>query len=731
MDGLFSAVELDAAVAGAKPGFRLTRLEVLNWGTFDGRVSRLDLDGETTLLTGDIGSGKSTLVDAVTTLLLPANRINYNKAAGADNRERDLRSYVQGHYKSERIESTGGSRAVGLRDHRHHSVILGVFTNEGYAAEVTLAQVFWTRDTSAQPNRFFVTADRPLSIAGDFTDFGSEIAVLKRRLRAGGADIADHFPDYGTRLRRLLGIGSEQALELLHQTISMKAVGNLTDFVRQHMLEGADAADRISTLVGHFDNLTRAHDAVRRAKDQLAGLDPIVAHCDSHAALQEQMDRSAQARTALRFWIADRKGQLLATRREAIETEIGSVEDARSQAGEEIARLHAEQRRLELARDGAGGSRLAELTRLIDDERSRRADKEARAGQHAALLAEAGLDAVADADGFARARAEAHARLLALDEEASEVEGRRTELAVDQRRAKDESDTLGAELRSLRGRSSNIDARNLAIREALRAALGVAEAELPFVGELIQVRAEHEEWRGAAERVLRGFALSVLVPAEHYDAASAWVDANHLGGRLVYYRVPPRFTKDSRPLQPHTVLADLLDVLPGPFADWVTRELGRRADHACAASIAELRTHARAVTRAGQVKSGDGRHEKDDRFRIDDRTRWVLGWSNEDKIDALLEKASGVQRSLTQLAAQIESCTRLARKLPACAASSTGYRSSPRGPSWTGAPASRRSPAMTPSEPRSSAATPSWPGSGNAWPRPGATSPARPAASVN
>lgn len=338
---------------------------------------------------------------------------------------------------------------------------------------------------------------------------------------------------------------------------------------------------------------------------------------------------------------------------------------------------------------------------------------------------------MADADGFARARAEAHARLLALDEEASEVEGRRTELAVDQRRAKDESDTLGAELRSLRGRSSNIDARNLAIREALRAALGVAEAELPFVGELIQVRAEHEEWRGAAERVLRGFALSVLVPAEHYDAASAWVDANHLGGRLVYYRVPPRFTKDSRPLQPHTVLADLLDVLPGPFADWVTRELGRRADHACAASIAELRTHARAVTRAGQVKSGDGRHEKDDRFRIDDRTRWVLGWSNEDKIDALLEKASGVQRSLTQLAAQIESCTRLARKLPACAASSTGYRSSPRGPSWTGAPASRRSPAMTPSEPRSSAATPSWPGSGNAWPRPGATSPARPAASVN
>ena len=52
-------------------GFRLQRLEVLNWGTFDKRVWRYDLDGRNGLLTGDIGSGKSTLVDAITTLLVP------------------------------------------------------------------------------------------------------------------------------------------------------------------------------------------------------------------------------------------------------------------------------------------------------------------------------------------------------------------------------------------------------------------------------------------------------------------------------------------------------------------------------------------------------------------------------------------------------------------------------------------------------------------------------------
>ena len=74
---------------------------------------RCTLDGRNALLTGDIGSGKSTLVDAITTLLVPAQRIAYNKAAGADARERTLRSYVLGHYKSERNEVSGSGQAGG------------------------------------------------------------------------------------------------------------------------------------------------------------------------------------------------------------------------------------------------------------------------------------------------------------------------------------------------------------------------------------------------------------------------------------------------------------------------------------------------------------------------------------------------------------------------------------------------------------------------------------------
>jgi len=52
------------------------------------------------------------------------------------------------------------------------------------------------------------------------------------------------------------------------------------------------------------------------------------------------------------------------------------------------------------------------------------------------------------------------------------------------------------------------------------------EADMPFAGELIQVREDERDWEGAAERLLRSFGLSLLVPCsraaprEQHRAAS-------------------------------------------------------------------------------------------------------------------------------------------------------------------------------------------------------------------
>ena len=65
-------------------------------------------------------------------------------------------------------------------------------------------------------------------------------------------------------------------MELFHQTVSMKSVGNLTEFVREHMLEPFNAAQATRDIVAHFDHLTSAHEAVLRAHAQLDALTPLL-----------------------------------------------------------------------------------------------------------------------------------------------------------------------------------------------------------------------------------------------------------------------------------------------------------------------------------------------------------------------------------------------------------------------------------------------------------------------
>ncbi|MCB1744389.1 MAG: hypothetical protein KDK91_28735, partial [Gammaproteobacteria bacterium] len=123
---------------------------------------------------------------------------------------------------------SSGTRPVALRDHRQYSVILGVFSAGGSGAPVTVAQVFCGREDGTQPERFFVVADGDLSIGADFDALsGSSLADLRSSLKARGAQVEESFPPYAKALLIRLGIPSEQALDLFHQTVSMKAVDDL------------------------------------------------------------------------------------------------------------------------------------------------------------------------------------------------------------------------------------------------------------------------------------------------------------------------------------------------------------------------------------------------------------------------------------------------------------------------------------------------------------------------
>lgn len=634
----------------ALEGFRLERLEVLNWGTFHKAPWVFRPGGRDALLTGDIGSGKSTLVDAICTLLLPPQKIAFNKAAGADKRERDLRSYVLGHHRSETVEATGQSRAVSLRGPGSYSVILGVFANPVMNATVSLAKVFWySTDPTGQPERFHVVAETDLSISEHFREFGSDIADLRKRLRRveGCEVLGSEYTKFGTLLRRKLGIASEQALDLFHQTVSMKSVGSLDEFVREHMLEPFDSADTIKKIIAHFDDLDQAHKAVIRAEEQIERLKPLLEQCDRYDRHAETIASATAQRDALRPYLASLRIDLLDQQLSKARDRKLTTKDELDAASDRRKKLDDERLDTERQRNAAGGEELSRIESKIEETKLLVSQRKARFEQFADRLHKAGLAPVAERPQFADRLKEVDRAAAETRQAMVDIDNRFAELYPELSRLDAKAAANLVERQSLEHRRSNIPAKLLQLREALAAVCGVDEDALPFIGELIQVHESEENWRPAAERLLRAFATSMLVPDDLYATVSDWIDRHHLKTRLTYYRVVDgRAAKSTVVRRGLPLMFDKLNVKRSDFTGWLEAELEHRAGHECCETIEDFRRSRKAVTLRGQIKEPGGRHVKDDSHRIDDRTNWVLGWDAAEKLTALRNEAEQIQDQL-------------------------------------------------------------------------------------
>ncbi|WP_457966118.1 hypothetical protein M1E17_06015 [Arthrobacter sp. D1-29] len=642
--------------AGTPPGYRLHRLELLNWGTFHQGVRTFRLDGANSLLTGDIGSGKSTVVDAITTLLLPANKIEYNKAAGAQKKERSLMSYVRGYHKSTR--STGGenSKPVSLRGTGALTVVLAVFHNAALNKSVTLAITLWAVQEAGTPNRFYSLAERDQSIAANFSNFGQDPAKLKKRLKADGAAVHDTFEPYAAAFKRQFGISGNQAMELFHGTVSMKQVENITHFVRTNMLDEDDVEARIGKLISHFDDLKKAHGAVLRAKDQISLLAPIREGAARHATLTAEDELARAQRDQLHPWFTNQR--LILSLEHAAELE-STGKRLREDNKSLTARITELRHQLTAVADDIrsnGGGRLAAIDADIARLGTEAASQRTRYQTYATAAAELHLRAPEDRVLFDANRDRLAAVESGLADQYNGLQESRTEQTMTRTVLTGRADDLAAELTSLQSRRNLLPLQQLEIRRRLCEGTGAAEKDLPFAGELLRVRDGEAGWEGAAERTLRGFALSLLVPTEHYAAVSTWVDANNLKGRLVYLKVGDGYSP--RAAEPGTLAAKIAIKQGTPFRDFLLDELASRFDYVCCDNLADFRRHPKALTANGQLKGGRGRHEKDDRKDLADRRNYVLGWDNQDKINRFRSELDEVTGQLQVVGTQLDKVDR-------------------------------------------------------------------------
>ena len=441
-------------------------------------------------------------------------------------------------------------------------------------------------------------------------------------------------------------MSSEKTLQLFYQTVSMKSVDNLTTFVRLHMLDQTDTREQLAELQRNFENLQQAYESVLKTRRQADLLKPVIEEGKNYDRVTGAITQLENSRDALPSFIAEQRYRLLRLALAEVDRQLAEVTQQRQTQEQTLAQLREQKEGVTKAYYQSGGNRIDDIKSIIDTKQREKDHRSGRWDRYHRLTEVLEYPKAETSLLFEHNQQRAQQELAATRERKQALLRERDEKVVQQDDLRQKKEEEEQELHSLQQRESQIPRQQIELRQRLIEALGLEAEQLPFVGELLRVRPEEAAWEGAIERLLHGFALSLLVPDKLYADVSEYINQTNLRGRLVYYRTLAETASPTSLSIPENSLLHKIDIkLDTPFEDWLEQELEKRFNYQCANTIEQFRSLPRAITRQGLVKHGRTRHEKDDRRAIDSRRFYVLGWSNAEKIKALQQTVRSLQHT--------------------------------------------------------------------------------------
>lgn len=637
-----------------KSGYRLQYMEILNWGTFNEVIYRISPQGNNSLLTGANASGKSTLVDALLTLLVPMKRNRfYNQSSGVEKKgARTEESYVLGCHGTQQEEGATASTTIKLRDRSTRSVLLASFRNaEG--KNITLFQI---RYFSGQELKAVYGISRmALKIKEDFAEFDVRGEWRKRLDRKynpkTGKRVIDFYngpSEYGAQICERFHMRSGNALTLFNQIVGVKVLDDLDFFIRTHMLDEKPAEEKYNALYSNFQNLMGAKNNIDKAKEQIKMLEPIDEVARKLQHIEQEVKELEHSKETAAYWFAARTVMLAEEQKSSNQAEqrkkedkLGSLNTQTEEAQQQIVKLKVAIENDEVSKQ------IADLTQRIESLSIEREKRSEKAQAYNALAKTLNLSLNPSKEDFDKNRATAEAenqeRLLEL-----------SRLTEEHRKQKNTEEEISLQIQEdinriqeLEKNKNNISGRVSEIRNEILQAVGATSAEIPFIGELIRLKEGEWEWEASIERILHNFALRLIVPEKYYRDVNRYVNENNLNGRIVYQRYQDFVSireMEERELEENHLLGKIEFKPDNQYVDWIENEIYHRYNYACVDSLEEFNYYdEKAVTREGLIKSVGNKHEKDDRKEVRSRDNYVLGWENKDKIASLRQKVREAQ----------------------------------------------------------------------------------------
>jgi uncharacterized protein YPO0396 len=591
-------------------------------------------------------------VDALTCLIVPHHKIIFNKAAGAEGKERTMASYIRGEYKNTKAEyneidndAKRKSKAISLRytndSDTTFTVVLANFHNAGYENNVTLAQVYWIENEKVQ--KIFIVGFKPLTIKEHFSGIEDGKSLKQRIKTLSNIEYAgDSFSEYSQHFRHSLGMNSDKAIDLFYQTVSMKEVKNLTSFVREQMLEQTDVKTQIEELKKRFEDLNRAYNAVVEARKQRDRLLPLVDLETTYTKYRADMEEIDKIRSAIPSYFATKKIVLLEKEMANSEAKLNKLENDLTQLVIDLEVKRNAQTQIKQDIRNNGGARLEQIESEIKQREKDKNTKRNKHNQYISLATKCELPAANSDKTFYSNIKTAQQKVEYLKDIQATNSDKLGTLSADLRIINDNIGITETELQSLKNRKNQIPLAFLDVRQKMIDDLQMDEKEIPFAGELIKVKDDEKQWEGALERLLHGFGISLLVPEKHYKAVSSYInrkrllDKNEKGVKLDYFPVPTNTKPNYNAFDADSVINKIEIKEDTNFEDWLQNDLEQHFNLKCVSIDNFQKIRQDAITIEGQYKKGK-KHTKDDRKNLWDRKTFVLGWSNIEKIKAVEE----------------------------------------------------------------------------------------------
>ncbi|WJG11420.1 SbcC/MukB-like Walker B domain-containing protein [Gordonia sp. Swx-4] len=653
--------------------YHLSRLQLINWGVFDGYHS-IPFSSNGSLITGSSGSGKSSLLDAISLAFLPDHRRNFNAsgdatAAGSSSGKRTVGKYVRGAW-GERRDGTNAHREIMyLRGTGPAWAAIAVTYTSTSGTAITGLVLKWLaagKMTDSHSSYFIYDGDADIvEVCNEWAAANYNSAKFRDRGWRGGPGEGKYL----STLYSLIGIrGSDAAQQLLGKAKSLKSVGGLAQFVREFMLDAPTSIVGISDALEQIDPLVEARellDVARRKRTILGNIEEVHERYASESATFSVLDTIDS--TTIRSYVNN-------LRIRNAQPEVADLDDQITRLDGDLAALTTQHDQLRqdhsllLARIATSTGDLAPLREQLGGAQKLSTEVTARRNAYEDKVSALGFSAPTNAEGFWSLREE-------LIEEATKIDGQLeagrahyAEALAREVAARSRRDTAQEELGRVEQAGSALPRTEHEMRRVIAHALQIDESELKYVAELVELDPDEERWRLAVEKVLRNAGLRLLVPDKHFRSALRFVNSHDMRGRIQLHQAETRPMPD---VEPGTLASKLRSVDPGhPCAAEAMTVLAKLGNHMCVDNPGEFSQYAKAVTDQGLRKDSAKLAVKDDRQQLR-RSQYIFVGDVESKISALRDELAYEERAFDDAR---EDCAELDRERSAKERRRDAYR---------------------------------------------------------